>query len=167
MWYGSLYNGDNLNTQYSWESDPPSLIRNIAYGKRTIMSSFVFTDRYPYIDSSGCAVNGLKSPRSGFFTGKDKNPFWVIDLHHPQSIGSIKVYESIKSSTFNLRPIKIIFFNDEKKRNHELSITSEIPGIELNFTNPITARYIQFIATGVCQLSFDEVEIYPPDSNRQ
>lgn len=162
FWYKSLYTGENLNTDYSWNSRPSLIVQNIAYGKRTSMSSFVMP-KYPYLYSSGCAVDGkIKGLRSGFITGKNKNPFWTVDLHHPQSIGSIKIFESIQGLEYNLRPI-IMAFSSDNINWKSISINSKGPDIHLNFSSPLVARYIHFAASGLCHLSFDEVEIYPPD----
>ena len=43
-WWRSLYRGADLQTTYSWKEIPSSSMSNIAYGKRTFMSSLLFLD---------------------------------------------------------------------------------------------------------------------------
>jgi hypothetical protein len=157
VWKNSIYNGSNLNTKYTWISPPASSYSNIAYGKRTASSSYTYPG-YPYMFRSGMAVDGNRNIESGFITQKEKNPYWMMDLHHPQQVGSILVYESRNGLEMNTRPITVSFSND-KKNWESLSLTSKKLSIQL--TEPVITRYILFTASGICNLSFDEVEIYP------
>lgn len=153
----SIYNGSNLNTEYTWISPPASSYSNIAYGKLTESSSYTYPG-YPYMFRSSMAVDGNRNIESGFITQKEKKPYWIIDLHHPQQVGSIMVYESRKGPEMNTRPI-IVSFSDDKKNWESLSLTSE--KLCINLKEPIITRYIRFTASGICNLSFDEVEVYP------
>jgi hypothetical protein len=160
-WWRSLYSGADLQTTYSWKEAPSSSISNIAYGKRTFMSSLLFLD-YPYQRSSGQAVDGKHTPKSGFVTGLESHPWWVVDLHHPRSIGSVVIYEGINNSKFNKRPLTIAFSNNQKawQTIETISNESHDSPLIIKLKKPQNARYILFRASGKCYLSFDEVEIY-------
>jgi hypothetical protein len=166
-WYRSLYNGADLVTTYSWKQAPSSSLLNIAYGKRTSMSSLI-DSRYPYYRSSGQAVDGKYTPKSGFVTGLESHPWWMVDLHHSRSIGSVVIYEGINDSKFNMRPLTVAFSNNQKAWWPAETISDENHDSPLiiKFKKPQDARYILFRASGTCQLSFDEIEIYPAKNVR-
>ena len=163
LWYKSLYGGDSLQTDYSWESVAPAQRDNIAFGKRTRMSSLVWSD-YPFYRSSGQAVDGSYKPASGFITSKAVNPWWVVDLYRSRSFDIIMIYETRRDSGFNSRPLKIKVSDDNKRWRtiHLIENNDAINPHILNFKQAQRARYIAIQASGMCQLSLDEVEIYPP-----
>ncbi len=164
-WYVSLYAGKNLDTKYYWEPNSPETVQDLAYGKRTVRCPFISYDylvQYPYLHAGGQAVDGDRSPNSGFITGLQNNPWWVVDLYHIENIGSILLYESLKGDTWNVRPL-IAAFSDDGNTWRVLSFSQNESPIRLNFSPPITARYVMIRSSGYCRLSFDEVEIYPPE----
>jgi len=68
LWYQSLYTGGNLGYVYAWEDEPVPNRPNLAYGKRTTMSSVLSSDHIHLFRSSK-AVNGYKRSGNGFSTG--------------------------------------------------------------------------------------------------
>ncbi len=168
-WHHSLYRGDNLETVYSWRSDAPATRANLAYGKRTYRSPneyFDFLVQYPYLFSGGGAVDGDLSPRRCFITGLQKGPWWQVDLHRPQRIGSVVLYESpnryFAGDPYNVRPLMLLFSMDGQNWNGS-TFTHHGLKIKLPLLDPVTARYVMIRSPGICRLSFDEVEVYPPD----
>lgn len=162
QWYKSIYDGDNLHTRYTWNLSSLPTVPNIAYGKTTKTSSSIYPE-YTYMYSSGKAVDGDYTPGSGFYTNKQNDPFWMVDLHQSQPIHSIVVYESRHDNGFNQRPLKVSFSNDAQTWNGLLLtniIKSANNAFILNLNTPIEARYLSFSSSGTSVLSFDEVEVY-------
>ena len=111
IWHQSLFNGKNLSTLYSWTSNPPTPIINLAYGKRTHIKSIVYNissdilywNDYNNRSNSGRAVDGNRSPGSGFITNLQLNPWWIVELHKTELIGSIVVYKGVPGPKRNTR----------------------------------------------------------------
>jgi hypothetical protein len=164
-WYQSLYKGANLETTYSWKEAHLSSFQNIAYGKHTFMSSLLY-DNYPYYRSNGQAVDGNYTPKSGFITGFESHPWWVVDLYRPRSIATVVIYEGMDGSEFNKRPLTVAFSNDQKSWRTVVTIYDEKhdSSLIIKFKKPQDARYILFRAAGTCHLSFDEVEVYSAEN---
>lgn len=162
LWYRSLYNGENLQTTYMWTESPASLNPNYAYGKRTNMSSFLFSN-FIYYKSSGRAVDGVRTPASGFVSGLQTRPWWVVDLHQLKSFSEMAIYEGIKKSKFNLRPLTVAVSNEGKtwRTVKTLMDKNQDNPLRILFNEPQKARYVMIQASGTCYLSLDEVEIYP------
>jgi len=161
IWFQSLYNGDNLGTVYSWYEAPAPQFPNIAYGKRTNMSSHYCED-YRYYRSSGRAVDGVRSAESGFITGLENSPWWIVDLKQIKAIRAIHIYEDIKGQQVNRRPITVSFSSDGKNWRTVRVISeaaSETP-IRLEFSSSEKTRYVLLKAYGKCRLALNEVEIY-------
>ena len=51
-WYNSLYNGDNLETEYTWHYQTPSITRNLAYGKKNWLSDSAAYSRWTFPHAS-------------------------------------------------------------------------------------------------------------------
>ncbi len=161
LWYQSLYTGENLGTTYTWTSDSPDRLSNLAYSKRTEMSSGIYGMNYPYLFASGRGVDGDMSLMSGFRTGLQGKPWWIIDLHRPELIDVIVIYESRRGPKYNIRPLTVSLSEDQKKWE-TISVNSQDTPLRVAPEKPLTARYVLIQASGHCHLSFDEVEIYPP-----
>lgn len=162
IWYDSLYNGDNLNTKYAWAYEPPSHEPNIAYGKKTSMSSSLRGS--PGYYHSSRAVDGDRSNNTGFTTAPEVNPTWSVDLNSIENIKTIVLYESSYDFSVNKRPIDIFFSDDSTQWRPAATITSaenQQSPIRIDFKTHPTARYIQIRASGFSSLRFDEVEVYP------
>jgi hypothetical protein len=162
LWYRSLYNGEDLQARYIWTESPASRAPNYAYGKRTMMSSFIFPN-FIYYKSSGRAVDGIRTPVSGFVSGLQTRPWWVVDLHQLKSFSEIAIYEGIHKPKFNLRPLIVAISNEGKTWRTVKTLTDENHDnpLRILFNEPQKARYVMIQASGTCYLSLDEVEIYP------
>jgi len=160
-WYRSLYKGANLGTSYFWKETSSAPFQNIAYGKRTYMSSLLY-ENYPYYRSNGQAVDGNYTPGSGFITGFEPNPWWVVDLYRPRSVGTVVIYEGTQGSSFNLRPLTLAFSSNQKSWQTVETINdgNHNSPLIIKLKKPQDARYILIMASGTCHLSLDEVEIY-------
>ena len=164
LWYNSLYTGDDLGNQYSWTYSPPSTAPNLAYGKKNQVSS-PLTGGWLHIHSSR-AVDGDRSPKSGFSTFAHEDPALTIDLYRPERIKKIILYESTNEKLVNIRPLKVSSSMDGRKWETITSISSrpvKVP-IRIVLETPKNARYIQVQASGYCSLKLDEVEVYGPES---
>lgn len=162
IWYGSLYSGKNLNTKYVWSSKQNPSSDNLAYGKPTQMiSDYINRTTYRYLFDSSRAIDGDFKPQSGFRTKAQMNPWWMVDLKRSQPVGVIKVFKSNDEPGYNNMPFEVLFSNN-KIEWKAIKIDNDSSPLVLNLVKPLSARYISIRASGVCVLSLDEVEIYPP-----
>jgi hypothetical protein len=162
LWYRSLYSGADLQTEYIWTEGPASPAPNYAYGKRTTMSSFIFPN-FIYYKSSGRAVDGIRTPASGFVSGLQTRPWWVVDLHQIKTFGEIAIYAAIQQPKFNGRPLTVAVSNEGKRWRTVGTLTADQNDnpVRIRFNAPQQARYVMVQASGTCYLALDEVEIYP------
>jgi len=166
-WYASLYAGDNLNTRYTWRPSPETF-NNLAYGRLTKMAPYDPGNPdsgwfllYPYLYPSGRAVDGDRSPQSGFISELTDNPWWYVDLAEPEKIGSVAMYLSRSGDSWNSRPLQVLFSTDFRQWQG-LAVTDTASPVMLDLKGGITARYVMVRSAGRCRLSIDEVELYPP-----
>ena len=162
IWYLSLYTGDNFGNKYVWQKGSPKQMLNLAYGRPTNMSSYLYKNQH-YLIMSNRAVDGNRAARSGFQTGLQLDPWWMVDLRDRKSIEAIHIYESQFDSQWNKRPLSVSLSSDGKnwrKVKTLEGVKSESP-IEVKFEESQMSRYVLIHASGTCFLSFDEVEIYP------
>ena len=175
LWRQSLFNGNNLGTVYSWTPDPPASLINLAYGKRTNMKSIVYymnsniiysTD-FNDLRNSGRLVDGNRTPGSGFVTNLQRNPWWIVDLHQTEVIGSIQIYPGIPGSKRNTRPVAVKISNDGKvwQDLFQINLGQLNSPVRVIIKKPVQSRYVLLRAIGTCRLAIDEVEIYPPADN--
>ena len=165
LWHHSLYTGMNLETEYTWAYEPPSLIHNLAYGKKTSMSSHK-RGSPGYLHSS-LAVDGERGKKTGSTAATGESPSWSVDLNRPEKIKSIIIYESCEDSSTNKRPLDIVFSDDGENWHTVYSVTSTAdPNVPLRifFERPESARYIKTQASGHTILRLEEVEIYGPEN---
>jgi NedA-like, galactose-binding domain len=175
IWHQSIFNGKNLGTVYSWTSNPPASLINLAYGKRTHMKSIVhhissgilYSTDYNNRRNSGRLVDGDRSPGSGFITNLQLNPWWIVDLHQTELIGSILVYPGVPGSKRNTRPVAVMISNDGKiwQNLGNINLAQLKPPVRVKIKKPVQSRYVLLKAIGSCRLAIDEVEIYPPVNN--
>ena len=175
IWYQSIFNGKNLGTVYSWTSNPPASSINLAYGKRTHMKSIVhhissgilYSTDYNNRRNSGRLVDGDRLPGSGFITNLQLNPWWIVDLHQTELIGSILVYPGVPGSKRNTRPVAVMISNDGKiwQNLGIINLAQLNPPVRVKIKKPVQSRYVLLKAIGPCRLAIDEVEIYPPTYN--
>jgi len=160
LWYSSLYTGKNLNTKYQWYSKASITPPNIAYGKKTLLSSVNFNE-YGHLNSGGKAVDGDYIPGSGFRTSFQKKPSLTIQLSKAERIGSVHIFGALKGKFVNNNPLEVRFALNPDKWAHIASKKLD-KVIQIELERPIRARYVQIRAHGNCILALDEVEIFPP-----
>jgi hypothetical protein len=88
VWRHSWYTGDNLGTQYVWRT-PPAEPLNVAYGKKTQMSS-----QYPFLErdfSESRGVDGVSGKDSHFSTWIEPQPWWTMDLARIRPISRLVI----------------------------------------------------------------------------
>jgi hypothetical protein len=166
FWNQSLYSGKNFQTKYTWDEQFSTADSNIAYNKKTNMSSRLYP-KHSYLFASNQAVDGKRAPGSGFSTKLQQEPWWIVDLKSSKPIDRIVLYESRRNSNINKRPLTVrLSENGETWRLGTRVTDEDHPSpIILNLEQPLTARFILIRASGYSHLSFDEVEIYPPGEN--
>jgi hypothetical protein len=190
LWYDSLYSGDNLETEYSWNYTLPLKTPNLAYGKKSWVTPLTIRCGICGPDLSHTRlVDGDISPNSGYTSRLSDSPAFFIDLYELENIKEIVLYESlenpavddkplkmleshdsyptlsVKKFLVNIRPLKISLSDDGNKWNTVTSVVSQphrdVP-IRIVFEGPERARYIKITSSGKSHLSLDEVEIYGP-----
>lgn len=180
LWYNSLYNGDNLETEYTWTYDPPSKTDNLAYGKRSWMDySYIPTNwNSPHAQwhinqldlYASRLVDGNRSPGAGFSSQPGYGTAWFIDLHRNEGIRKVLLFESRQEPHVNVRPITVEFSLDEKEWTNAVKISTPLNRnnpIKIILDKPHIARFIKVGVSGESELSFDEVEVYGTGSDKQ
>ncbi|MBN2341732.1 MAG: hypothetical protein JXX29_21330 [Deltaproteobacteria bacterium] len=152
-----LYNGENLNTQFRWDSGMFSSPDNVAFGKPTAMSS-IRSNQMPYFYYSGLAVDGDVTGR-GFVTNPGaQRPWWQVDLGEVRNVGVVRIYNA--ASLLRHRPLNVLTATDG---GFQVSRTvSDIPRgrvMELDLQGT-AARYIRLQSAGRGTFSLPEVEVY-------
>lgn len=183
LWYRSLYNGENLETMYTWTYTPPSKSPNLAYGKRTWTNvpDVHMNETHRELELyRGKIVDGDKTLGNGFITCYYNSPAWFVDLFREERIRRMVFYYSEHVPPFLLlkncsvfedesgwnrgRKIYDILVSNDGERWEAISsfeIEYKGPGVkEVIFRDIQTARFIQIKLQGRGQLSFDEIEIY-------
>jgi hypothetical protein len=156
VWYGSLYKGENLGTQYSWTYRPPGKAMNLAYGKET--SGYELPSTSWLSRHRSTAVDGNRRPGSGFtLEPAAEKAYLVIDLRKAERISLVLLYGKSES------PPEISLSNDGRQwfvpdlSRRRLSGKPDCLGIEMK-ERP-TARFVR-LRPADTPLSIDEVEIY-------
>jgi hypothetical protein len=153
-WYGSIYSGDNLGTEYTWTPDDFPDPNNLAYAKRTTMNN------YPLMNYAGLGVDGDKSGPS-FSTRNKRQGWWQVDLGSPKPVGEIVIYDNRCQSRKNL-PLMILGSIDGK--TFKLLKKVEERGKSQPWHIPIQSeltRFVRLQSSPDRPLSFEEIEIYP------
>ena len=164
LWHGSLYNGDNLKTDYTWQAPFPDDIPNVAYGKQTIMSSRKKSDRWtPLWYTSRHAVDGdkINAMTSSSHTDLEDSPWWQVDLRSTVTVASILVYLTppYHFLPFNQRPLSVLRSVDGKNWQ-TIFLKEDNRQLRIDFKEPVNMRYLKIQASGRCVLSLMEVEVY-------
>lgn len=162
---GSLYTGQSLDSSYAWsEAVSPAGPPDLAYGRRTTMSS-TFQIKHnccPFVGSKG--TDGDVSPHSGFMTEEEDAPVWGVDLGEAKTVGSVVAHESRRGADLNRRPLLAATSRDGRSwQPMPASFTEDGNSLRLTLPSPIIARYVAIRAGGRCRLALDEVEVFPPD----
>jgi hypothetical protein len=154
LWYNSLYSGENLETEYTWQYVSPLKAPNLAYGKKTPSYNLQESSKLRFL--SGRAVDGNTKPGSGFIL-TPKNDALIIDLSQVQEIKKIKLFGELKT-----RPG--ILLSQDNTQWYEVPILSKenrISPLQLIFNKPKLIRYIKVKAVDAA-LGIDEIEVYGP-----
>lgn len=153
-WCTSLYSGDNLGTDYTWSSQQFPSPSNLAYAKKTSMSSAL---RSSY---AGFGVDGVIG--RPFQTLPREPGWWQVDLGSPKEIGEIVIY-SRRGSASKYLPLKIRGSINGKTFKTLKMITERRTGHPWRIPmSGETTRFIRLQSSSKTSLSFREVEIYPP-----
>lgn len=168
LWNYSLYHGENISTEYSWETIPLGGRLNLAYSKESHMIANIYS-HYPYLYTSGQAVDGKRDSGDGFVTAKKNQPWWFVDLYIPEKIGEIHIYESqrsgfLKKHPTNSRPLRIMLSTDGEGWHEAAVVTdsNQSRPLRLDINPPQMARFVMLQASGNCYLAIDEIEVYTP-----
>jgi hypothetical protein len=162
VWNGALHGGDNLGTRYAWSSDETPDPANLAFGRRTEMSSINQPQR-PYDCYSGRGVDG-DTRGSGFVTKRQKSrPWWQVDLGSRHAIGRIDVYRGGGAPKRGQVPFEVELSDDAKSFRAIPTDGAFAQGSAWRI--PVggdEARYVRLQSSKAGQLSFNEVEVYAP-----
>ena len=159
-WHLSLYNGENLPTEYQWTSIefPPN--ENLSYGRPTRMSS-IWSNEVPYNFYAGRAVDG-DTQTAGFATNKrDSRSWWEVNLGRNRPIGEIAIHAGINGA--DNFPLHV--YISENGENYKLITTIDIPSkiFPVRITIPETpAQFVRLARNQPGSLSLTEVEIFAP-----
>lgn len=191
LWYNSLYNGDNLETEFIWTYTPPLKTPNIAYGKKSWLSASAIPKPYPHTRNEArvsTLTDGDRSPGSGISSWLADNPAWFLDLFSNEKISNLLLYESGMDTsanirrlsvsspgpseenlafkdTVNRRPLTVSMSNDGSKWRTVASVISPAihnEPLRIIFDKPETARFVKIELSGKSRLTFDEIEVYGP-----
>ncbi|NIM14292.1 MAG: YfhO family protein [Candidatus Aminicenantes bacterium] len=153
-WYTGLYSGDNLGTRYTWSSQQFPSPSNLAYAKRTSMSSA------KWLTYAGLGVDGVIS--KPFKTHSHEPGWWQVDLGLPKEIGEIVIYSG-RGSALEYLPLEILGSINGKTFKTLKTIAERGTGHPWRIPmSGETARFLRLQSSSKTSLSFREVEIYPP-----
>jgi len=155
VWYNSLYNGENLETEYTWTYSPPLKTPNLAYGKKTSGFELPSTSYLQYHRSR--AVDGDTRPESGFTFEPANEKELIVDLNKNETIKKIILYG--KSDVFPLIALSQGGNQWPKTKSFISRAESPLNFFQVNFEKPVIARYVKVKATE-SRLSIDELEVY-------
>ena len=155
LWYNSLYNGENLETEYTWTYSPPLKTPNLAYGKTTSGLELPSTSYLKRHRSS--AVDGNIALGSGFTLEPNNNKELIVDLNQPEKIKQILLYGS--SDT-----LPLIYLSQDGKQWHKTTspfLVSENGrnAFRVIFEKPLTARFVK-VESSMSDLQVSELEVY-------
>ncbi len=151
LWYNSLYNSRNFETGYSWVYSPPSMVPNLAYGKKTIGYYPASEAQLRFHGSN--AVDGDKRPGSGFILRPTNEPL-IIHLNRNEEIKTILLYGEFSKG---IPEISISMDGEDWQR---ISIGDIESPIRIIFKKPKTTRYVRVKAIDF-EIGIDELEVYP------
>ncbi|MDY6906507.1 MAG: hypothetical protein SWH61_17685 [Thermodesulfobacteriota bacterium] len=161
IWYMSLYTGDNLQTEFTWQTPPETDMQNLAFGKPTSMSSH--RHGVPYRYNSRHAVDGDTTAASCFLTDNEQSPWWMVDLKGIHVVDSIIIYKnSIKGTFCNQMPIMASFSKNGREWDQHLIVQPEENDggiIRIQLHGKQQMRYLKIQSLAECILSLNEVEI--------
>jgi len=123
------------------------------------------TPGYPYLYNSRHAVDGGRGIDSCFFTDKEQSPWWQVDLRYLAQVGKVVMYTGFSGNQYNNAPLTVSVSSDGRQwRTARINDRGTDSRRELVFDPPEPLRFLHIKAPGECVLSFNEIEIYPPDA---
>jgi hypothetical protein len=153
-WHTGLYSGDNLGTRYTWSSQQFPSSSNLAYAKKTSMSS------EKWLTYAGLGVDGVIG--RPLQTLPHEPGWWQVDLGSPKEIGEIVIYRG-RGSSLEYLPLKILGSINGKTFKTLKTIAERGTGHPRRIPmNGETTRFLRLQTSSKASLSFREVEIYPP-----
>jgi len=169
FWYGKLYTGKNIGTQFYWsyglQTGSHDVKNNLAYSKVTNMSINGINKSYSNLSS--CGVDGDCSQRFGFITGYQDRSWWQVDLGKIYPVDRIKLFRFKDELTdYCSLPFIIRTSKDDYLWTKAATIknySGEYWDVKLE--EPTSARYIRLETKGAGRLAFTEVEVYGPENN--
>ncbi len=155
LWNNSLYNGDNLETEYSWSYTAPKSPPNLAYGKKTSGVSLKQLQSSFWGFHNSNAVDGETEPGSGFTIKPIQDRSLIIDLYKIREIKTILIYGRIKQAFVSL--------SQEGSQWHDIEYNiiegSQSYPLRIDFKETKSARFLRIISYN-SEVEIDEVEIY-------
>ena len=164
-WHSTLYAGRSLETRYVWQAVPTSDRRNLAYGKRTWMSSTLLADQQSHRTHASRGVDGDRRPGSGFVTETEESPSWSVDLGRSEDVDTIALFHSLRPVTG--ADVLDVLVSDDAQTWELIDTTQERAArspLIVRARPPRHARYLRVRAHGATRLSLDEVEVYGPEN---
>ena len=159
-WHISLYNGENLSTEYQWSSIEFPPTENLSYGRPTRMSS-IWSDEVPYNFYAGRAVDG-DTKTAGFATNKhDNRSWWEVNLGRTRLIGEIVIHPGLDGA----KNFPLQVYISENGENYKLitTITNSSNIFPVRVTIPATrAQFVRLARTQPGPMALKEVEIFTP-----
>jgi len=162
VWNGALHGGDDLRTHYAWSSDERSDPANLAFGRRTEMSSMKSTQT-PYGCYGGRGVDG-DTRHSGFATKRKKAvSWWQVDLGSRRALGRIDVHKDSAVPRRGPLPFDVML-SDDAKSFRKIVTDGALPQrkmwrIQLDGAK---ARYVRIQSRKPGPLTLTEVEVFAP-----
>lgn len=154
IWYKSLYDSENLKTQYQWNTNDFYKGDNLAYGKKARMK----TGKGDYYAGQG--VDG--SHYDYFKTNSGTNNWWQVDLGKPRQLGEVILFDRSTHGKRQL-PLDILVSMNGTHFYPVKTVTergNENPW-RIRLEGEI-ARVVRLQTRSSSALSFNEVEIIPP-----
>ena len=153
-WYGNLYKGKNLQTDYTWTTADFPPARNLAYAKRTLM------ENAGYYDYSGYAVDGrIGRPASSLPGVKSQ---WQVDLGDVKELDKIIIHDTIKK-TKRILPLEIQGSLNGKTFIPLFTIAKR--GAEMPLSIPMEGtitRFVRFVPSQKGSYALSEVQMIAP-----
>jgi len=153
LWYNTLYNGENLETEYTWTYAPPLKTPNIAYSKKTLG---YYPDSEAQLRFHGSnAVDGDKRPGSGFVLRPLNEPL-IVDLNQNEIIKTIILYGELKTEP------EISLSQDGLQWQKIRIGDNKSTPLRIIFEKPQIARFVKVKASEF-EVGIDEIEVYGPE----
>jgi hypothetical protein len=158
LWSSSLYRGETLGTAYTWSSRQIPNPENVAFGRRTTMSSTAAAG-VPFYSYSGRGVDGNRRA-PGFRTKRhEQDHWWQVDLGQPRRVREIVVYGRRGGVG---RPLPLEVLVSDRQGDLETAVVVNERG-----NGPLRiplegreVRFIRLVPSPRKQFHLSEVEVY-------